>query len=262
LRFPDRPLEIAHLLFDVNGTLTDRGLLIDGVGERLARLREDVAIQLLSADTFGTLAETRAILGAEARLIHDGEDKRRLVAELSPSRCAAIGNGLNDPAMLEAAALAIAVVGPEGGSGRALLAGFTPNLQSVRRPRYEDMRTRSGTCSGACSPSAPSTPSPAVTTAWRAPRTRHATWLAALFVIAFLTPYVLADTLEIQRDVYYALYGGIAITFAWAWGRATEQSWGQMIARRWRLTLLLVALGGAALIPAAIADTVAPPVDM
>jgi hypothetical protein len=73
---------------------------------------------------------------------------------------------------------------------------------------------------------------------------------------------VLADTLEIQRDVYYALYGGIAITFAWAWGRAPEQSWGQMIARRWRLTLLLAALGGAVLIPAAIADTVAPPVDM
>jgi hypothetical protein len=43
--------------------------------------------------------------------------------------------------------------------------------------------------------------------------------------------------------------------------RATppEQSWGQMIARRWRLTLLLAALGGAVLIPAAIADTVAPP---
>lgn len=29
-----------------------------------------------------------------------------------------------------------------------------------------------------------------------------------LFVVAFLTPYVLADTLEIQRDVYYALYDG------------------------------------------------------
>jgi hypothetical protein len=43
---------------------------------------------------------------------------------------------------------------------------------------------------------------------------------------------------------------------------ATEQSWGQMIARRWRLTLLLAALGGAVLIPVAIADTVAPPLDM
>jgi hypothetical protein len=82
-------------------------------------------------------------------------------------------------------------------------------------------------------------------------RTRHAAWLAGLFVIAFLTPYLLADTLEIQRDVYYALYGGIAITFAWAWGRATEQSWYQMIARRWRLTLLLAVIGGAVLIPAA-----------
>jgi drug/metabolite transporter superfamily protein YnfA len=126
-------------------------------------------------------------------------------------------------------------------SSRAKIAGSEEDLM--------DAHTSGGHATGA----------PAVTVS---ARTRHATWLAALFVIAFLTPYVLADTLEIQRDVYYALYGGIAITFAWAWGRATEQSWGQMIARRWRLTLLLAALGGAVLIPAAIADTVAPPVDM
>jgi hypothetical protein len=44
LRFaiPDRPLEIAHLLLDVNGTLTDRGLLIDGVVHPLQE-REGVA---------------------------------------------------------------------------------------------------------------------------------------------------------------------------------------------------------------------------
>src|SRR5215218_7568602 len=92
------------------------------------------------------------------------------------------------------------------------------------------------------------TGAPAVTVS---ARTRHATWLAAPFVIAFLTPYLLADTLEIQRDVYYTLYGSIAITFACAWGRNTEQSWYEMIARRWRLTLLLAAIGGAVLVPAA-----------
>jgi hypothetical protein len=35
-----------------------------------------------------------------------------------------------------------------------------------------------------------------------------------------------------------------------------------MIARRWRLTLLLAALGGAVLTPDAIADMVAPSIDM
>ena len=119
---PGRRLEIAHVLFDVNGTLTDRGRLIDGVPERLARLADTVTIQLVSADTYGSLAETAAVLGLEAHRIGAGEDKRRVVDELGPPACAAVGNGLNDVPMLEAAALAIAVTGPEGASARALAA--------------------------------------------------------------------------------------------------------------------------------------------
>ena len=83
---------------------------------------DSATIQLLSADTFGTLAETAAALNLEPRRIGDGEDKRRVVDELDPSACAAVGNGLNDVPMLEAAALAIAVVGPEGASARTLVA--------------------------------------------------------------------------------------------------------------------------------------------
>jgi hypothetical protein len=75
-------------------------------------------------------------------------------------------------------------------------------------------------------------------------------WLAGALVLAFCTPYVLADTLEVQRDIYYALYGGIVVAFAFAWGRATDQSWRGLVARRWRLTLLLAAVGGAVLVPA------------
>lgn len=93
-----------------------------GSPERLALLGDSATIQLLSADTFGTLAETAAALNLEPRRIGDGEDKRRVVDELDPSACAAVGNGLNDVPMLEAAALAIAVVGPEGASARTLVA--------------------------------------------------------------------------------------------------------------------------------------------
>jgi soluble P-type ATPase len=45
-----------------------------------------------------------------------------VVEELGPPACAAVGNGLNDVPMLEAAALAIAVTGPEGASAPALAA--------------------------------------------------------------------------------------------------------------------------------------------
>jgi len=115
-------LELEHLVLDVNGTLTDRGVVTEGVPERLARVREKLWVHLLSADTFGTLDEIAASLDAEPTRIGTGEDKLRVVAELGPDRCVAVGNGANDAAMLERAALGIAVIGPEGAAGDAVRA--------------------------------------------------------------------------------------------------------------------------------------------
>jgi soluble P-type ATPase len=44
-------LRLSHLVLDVNGTLAVDGLLIDGVPERLAALRERLTLHLLTADT-------------------------------------------------------------------------------------------------------------------------------------------------------------------------------------------------------------------
>ena len=107
-------LRVEALLLDVNGTLTDRGQLIPGVAERLDGLRGRLALHLLSADPFGTAAEVARTLGAAFTPIADGADKRRYVERLGAGSCVAIGNGANDCAMLEGAALAIAVIGPEG----------------------------------------------------------------------------------------------------------------------------------------------------
>jgi P-type E1-E2 ATPase len=115
-------LELEFLLLDVNGTLTDRGALVDGVTTRLSDLRGSLDVQLLSADTFGTLAPVARELGVEARTVVDGEDKLRTVEALGAGRCVAVGNGANDAAMLARAALGIAVVGPEGASAAALAA--------------------------------------------------------------------------------------------------------------------------------------------
>jgi len=115
-------LELEHLLLDVNGTLSDRGRLLAGVAERLARLRETVAVRLVSADTFATLGRIAAELGVEAVAAADGEEKRALVERLGADRCAVVGNGANDAAALRAAGLGIAVLGPEGASGEALQA--------------------------------------------------------------------------------------------------------------------------------------------
>jgi soluble P-type ATPase len=115
-------LELEHLVLDVNGTLTDRGDLVDGVQARLARLREALEIHLLSADTFGTLSAVAWALDARAVTVSTGEEKLAYLTGLGAARCAAIGNGANDEHMLEAGALGIAVVGREGAAGAALRA--------------------------------------------------------------------------------------------------------------------------------------------
>lgn len=115
-------LRLEHLLLDVNGTLTNRGALIDGVQQRIAALQGSLSIHLVSADTFGTLdriAEQLRVTGVRAA---SGEDKLRRLHQLGADRCVVIGNGANDMLVLEAAALGVAVLGPEGASAAALRA--------------------------------------------------------------------------------------------------------------------------------------------
>ena len=113
-------IELAHVVLDVNGTLTERGQLIDGVRERLAQVAAELVVHVLSADTFGTFAAVTEALGVQGRTAMTGADKARYVAELGAERCAAIGNGANDASMLETAAIGIAVLGPEGAAASAL----------------------------------------------------------------------------------------------------------------------------------------------
>ena len=115
-------LVLEHLVLDVNGTLTDRGELLQGVAERLAHLRESLEIRLLSADTFGSLARLAAELSVHHERVASGGDKLAVVERLGPHGVAVVGNGANDAAALEAAALGIVVIGPEGAAAAALRA--------------------------------------------------------------------------------------------------------------------------------------------
>ena len=129
-----RPLELEHLLLDVNGTLSDRGVLLDGVSERLGPIRERLEVRLVSGDTFETLDAVAAELGVAAMRARDGRTKLRVVDELGRERCVVVGNGTNDMLALEAAALGIAVLGAEGTSAGAL------------RTAYADRCWRRSTC--------------------------------------------------------------------------------------------------------------------
>jgi hypothetical protein len=73
---------------------------------------------------------------------------------------------------------------------------------------------------------------------------RHLLWLVGGMVVAFLVPFVLADRLGLQRDLYYAIYAGTVVGLFVGWARDTRQPLREMIARRWRLAIglgLLVA---------------------
>ena len=63
---------------------------------------------------------------------------------------------------------------------------------------------------------------------------RHVAWLAGGMAVAFSVPFVLADRLGLQRDLYYAVYAATVVGLFIAWARDTDQSLRVMIARRWR----------------------------
>jgi hypothetical protein len=68
---------------------------------------------------------------------------------------------------------------------------------------------------------------------------RHFAWLGAGMAVAFLVPFVLADRIGLQRDVYYGVYATAVMALFVGWSRDTGQSVREMCARRWRLAVLL-----------------------
>lgn len=126
-------LRLEHLVCDLNGTLAVDGALVPGVAERLAGLSQLLAVHVLTAGTHGGIeraqAEIAAACGAVGtrepvwrRDIQRGADKAAYVRGLGGKLVVALGNGANDVAMFQVAALAIAVLGREGASAEALAA--------------------------------------------------------------------------------------------------------------------------------------------
>jgi soluble P-type ATPase len=120
---------LRHLVLDVNGTVAAGGQLIDGVRQTLHRLRAGSwQVHWITADTRGRQAALDAEMGWPAARVDAGDragesgQKAAFVRALGADSVVAVGNGANDVGMLREAALAIAVVGPEGLALDALMA--------------------------------------------------------------------------------------------------------------------------------------------
>ena len=118
----DCQLELTTAIFDLNGTLTVHGELLDGVADRIRRLRPQLHVLLLSSDTYGTLDAIAAELQVPARRARDALEKAATLTEFGALNCVGIGNGNNDVLLLRDAGLGIGVIGPEGCSPAVLTA--------------------------------------------------------------------------------------------------------------------------------------------
>lgn len=130
------PLRLEHLVLDYNGTLALDGELLPGVKERLERLALQLAIHVVTGDTFGKARSGLAGVACEVSILPphaQSEAKRAYVERLGTSACVSIGNGRNDRLMLEAAALAIAVAQREGAYAETLMAAdvVTPSIHDA-----------------------------------------------------------------------------------------------------------------------------------
>ncbi len=137
LTIPGRgPLQLQHLVCDVNGTLALDGVLIDGVARALAGLADRLQVHLITADTHGRQTEIDQRLGLTSERLTAGgeaEAKAALVRRLGSEAVVALGNGANDAAMLYEAAIGIAVLSKEGTSAEALQAAdlVVPDILSA-----------------------------------------------------------------------------------------------------------------------------------
>ena len=126
-------LQLEHLVSDVNGTLAVDGVLMDGLAQRIASVRDRITVHLLTADTHGKQAVIDQQLNLTATRLTGGneqEQKRAYVKKLGSEKVIAIGQGANDAAMLKEAALGICVMSQEGAAVETLLSAdmVVPNI--------------------------------------------------------------------------------------------------------------------------------------
>jgi soluble P-type ATPase len=115
---------LQHIVLDVNGTIAKDGRLLEGVQELFAELRPSLDIHLVTADTHGGQKAIDETLGLKAvRIESQNQVKAKLdyIRQLGAEKVVAVGNGANDSAMLEHAALGILIIGPEGAAVESLL---------------------------------------------------------------------------------------------------------------------------------------------
>lgn len=108
-------LEINTIVLDLNGTLSVKGEIAEGVKERVFKLKElGFKIILFTGDQRGTAETLCKELGIEFERASSSEEKENLFLKLDTKTTTAIGNARIDIGTFKHAALRIATLQAEG----------------------------------------------------------------------------------------------------------------------------------------------------
>ena len=115
-------LELQTIILDLNGTLSVGGKIVDGVDERLKKLKGlGYKIIFFTGNTRGNADQLAQELGIEWVLAESGEAKKEQALKLQPETCISIGNGLIDLELMKVVKLRIVTLQAEGVHVQTLL---------------------------------------------------------------------------------------------------------------------------------------------
>ncbi len=117
------PLEIEFVLVDFDGTLAIDRRVHPKAKDKINLLSKRTDLYVLTTQKKELIEERLRKVKAEFVYFTEGDSSRRkldLLRQLGPTRCVAIGNGMDDAAMIEEAGIGICVIGKEGSSGEAV----------------------------------------------------------------------------------------------------------------------------------------------
>jgi soluble P-type ATPase len=111
-----RSIKLTKLVLDLNGTLTVDGIINANTIFLLKKVAVFLEVHIITADTLGLAVKIQRPLNLKVHVIrgkHTSAAKAYYIQKLGQREIIAIGNGVNDTAMLGKAAIGIAVLGPE-----------------------------------------------------------------------------------------------------------------------------------------------------
>ncbi len=117
------PLEIEFILVDFEGTLAIDRRVHPKAKDKINLLSKRARIYILTKEKKELIEERLRKVRAEIVYLTEGDSLQRkldLLHQLGSARCVAIGNGVDDAAMIKEAGIGISIIGKEGSSGEAI----------------------------------------------------------------------------------------------------------------------------------------------